>query len=212
MIRWERIDQDAMISGGGYVSCGLFPCDVVSLKQAQIKLSQLRRLAPESAVFVSINPYRIQDEVPVALTAKPDGLIVRVVAEEFEGLQLAGIVRQCRELMRSHGADELPLWIVPGEVTPNDVAKLIALGASAVAIDAWCNPLVNLIVQSLNDSQYHRPSRQTIQALVSEHLWDDIDRVIGLISTISPTSSVAERLSTYHTRWAKATGAALLTG
>ena len=35
------------------------------------------------------------------------------------------------------GRETMPLWIVPGALSTSDAAKLIGLGATAVAIDAW---------------------------------------------------------------------------
>jgi len=76
MQRWERPGDDTPIGGGGFIAGGTFPTDIVSLKQARIKLEQLRRLSPPAAVFVSIGPYRLEEEIAAALVAMPDGIIV----------------------------------------------------------------------------------------------------------------------------------------
>ena len=130
---------------------------------------------------------------------------------EIEGIQLAALVHRARGLMDEHGFAETPLWIVPGEITSRDAAKLIALGASAVAIDAWCNPLVDILQESVPTSRYDRLSLQEIPGIASRHLWDDIDHVVGLVSSISPNETAAQSLGTYHPRWAKVCGATLLT-
>lgn len=209
--RWERASDDSPIGGGGHVATASFPTDVVSLKQARIKLEQLRQLAPNAAVFVSIGCYSLEEEVSASLVSQPDGLIVRMDQPELEGIQLAALVRRTRSLMDEAGCNELPLWIVPGEVSARDVAKLIALGASAVAIDSWCNPLVDFLNESLSETRYDRSAFNEIPALASQHLWDDIDHVIGLHSAISPDATVAQRLGTFHPRWAKACDASLIT-
>lgn len=210
MKRWERTPEEAPISGGGYVATGTFPTDVASLKQSRIKLDQIRQLAPSAAVLVSIGCYALEQEVSAALVSRPDGLIVRANQPEIEGIQLAAIVSRARKLMDEKGRADAPLWIVPGEVTAKDAAKLIALGASAVAIDAWCRPLVDFLLESMPSSRYDRAAFNEIPAVASQHLWDDIDHVIGLVSAISPQATIAQRLGTYHSRWAKACGASLL--
>ncbi|WP_182866727.1 hypothetical protein [Stieleria mannarensis] len=210
MNRWENAADHSPIGGGGYVATGAFPTDVVSLKQAQTKLDQLRLLAPTAVVFVSIDCYRLEEEIAAALIAQPDGLIVRMNQPEIEGLQLAALVTRARQLMDEHQCGEKPLWVVPGEVSSRDVAKLIALGASAVAIDAWCTPLVQFLLESMPTSRYDRSAFNQIPAVASQYLWDDIDRVIGHLSTIMPQGTTAQRLGTYHSRWAKACGVSLL--
>lgn len=211
MQRWERDSNDASIGGGGYVASSSFPSDVVSLSQARVKLDQLRQLAPTAAIFVSIGCYSLEEEINAALVSRPDGMIIRMDQPEIEGIQLAALVRRARMLIDEGGFTDMPLWVVPGEVSSRDVAKLMALGASAVAIDCWCNPLIDFLLESLPTSRYDRSSLNEIPAVASQHLWDDINSVIGFASTISPYTSAAQRLGTYHPRWAKACGVSLLT-
>ncbi len=75
-----------------------------------------------------MGPYRLEDELPPIIAAKPDGLILRLDEVDLEGLQLAALTRRARQLMKQAGAKQLPLWIVPGAITPDDAAKLIAPG------------------------------------------------------------------------------------
>ena len=210
MERWERPPEGSPIAGGGYVAAGSFPADVVTLTQARTKLDQLRRLAPSAATFVSIGPYRLQEQIAAALVPIPDGIIIRMDQPEIEGIQLAALVHRARALMDEQGFVEAPLWVVPGEVTSRDVAKLIALGASAVAIDAWCHPLIDMMQESVPKSRYDRSNIHNIPRIASQQLWDEIDQVVGLVSSISPSATAAQSLGTYHPRWAKACGVSLL--
>ena len=211
MARWESLSDDDLISGGGYVPAITLPTDIQSLSQASIKLRQLRRLSPSAAVFVSIEAYRLEQQITAALQTEPDGIILRVSQPEIEGIQLAALVYHARQRMITNGVDDLPLWVVPGEITPRDVAKLIALGANAVAIDSWCNPLVEMTQQHLPMSRYDRSSSVDVSALASEHLWDEIDQVIGLTSSLTVGASTEQLLGSFHPRWAQACGASLLT-
>jgi hypothetical protein len=211
MHRWEQVAEDSAIAGGGYVTTGTFPTDVVSHKQAATKLDQVRRLAPTAAVFLSIETYRLEEDLAAVLVSRPDGLILRMDQPELDGIQLAALVRRARTHMDASGFTDTPLWVVPGDLSPRDAAKLISLGAAAVAIDAWCNPMVEILAESLTTSRYDRTTLDEIPAFASQRLWDDIDHVIGLVSSISPDSTPLERLGTYHPRWAKACNVALLT-
>ncbi|OYP32161.1 hypothetical protein [Rhodopirellula sp. MGV] len=210
MQRWERSPADSPISGGGYVAASTFPADIITVEQAKTKLEQLRRLAPTAAVFISITSYRLEEELSAAIAAHPDGLILRLDETEFEGLQLAGIVSGTREFLRRKKLSHLPLWVVPGEITVDDVSKLIALGASAVAIDSWCAPLLDVIQEELQHAHSYEPVLREIPTMVSHHLWSDIDRVVGLCSSIDLDKPTQERLGTYHAKWAKACNATML--
>ncbi|KAA5540068.1 hypothetical protein FYK55_22425 [Roseiconus nitratireducens] len=209
MSRWERPAENEPVSGGGYVAVSSFPPDVVSLKQLAVKLDQLRMLAPTAAVLVSIGPFHLEEEISSALVSQPDGLIIRFDEARLSGLELAGQVRRVRQLMDEHQAGDLPLWVVPGPISADDVVKLIALGANAVAVDSWCNALVDQVVESMSASAYDRLPVVDIAAMTSAALWYEIDRVVGLLSTL-PAGDVATRLGTFQPDWANACGASLL--
>jgi len=210
MNRWERPEKGVAISGGGYVAVASFPPDVVSLKQLAVKLDQLRSLAPHSAVFVSIGPFRLEEDVSSALVARPDGLIVRLDEVDLDGKQLARQVHRVRRLIDESDGDPVPLWIVPGPVSPDDVAKLVALGASAVAIDHWCVPLIERLENELAALPFDRHSVIDIESMAAESLWQPLDRVVGLLSSFPPDQNPTALLGTFDPGWADACGAALL--
>ncbi|MCD0462522.1 hypothetical protein [Roseiconus lacunae] len=210
MQRWERSDESSPISGGGYVAASTFPADMITVQQAKTKLDQLRRLAPQAAILLSVTPYRLEDELSAALQSNPDGIILCLDRPEFEGLQIAAIVSSTREFLRRKNHAQLPLWVVPGDVSADDVSKLIALGATAVAVDSWCSPLVDAIQEELRHAHSYEPLLREIPSMVSEHLWSDIDRVVGLCSSFESQSPINEKLGTYHAKWAKASGALML--
>ena len=148
--RWEATPAGEPLAGGGWVPSATFPPDVASMQHLSSKLSQLRALSPTAAVFVSMGPHRLNKELPEIIANKPDGLILRLDELPLDGLQLASVTRHARQLIDQMVGEEFPLWVVPGEITPDDAVKLIACGASAVAIDDWCNPIIE---QVLGDSQ-----------------------------------------------------------
>lgn len=200
--RWEATPDDAPHAGGGYVPAGTFPPDVVSLKQLGRKLDQLRALSPGAAVFVSIPPFRLEEELSGVLAARPDGIILRMDRTELEPLQLAALTRRARRLMKVGDAGKLPLWVVPGPITPDDAAKLVALGAAGVAIDHWCAPLVEEVLESGGGSPYSTFGYSNVAQMAEYALTNPIDRFAGLRASLDRIPS-RERLGTFSTTWAK---------
>ncbi len=197
--RWEATPDDAPLAGGGWVPAATFPPDVESLEQLGSKFDQLRRLAPGAAIFASMGPYRLEDELPGIVMAKPDGLILRLDEVFLEGLQLAALTHRARSLMDQSDAKELPLWIVPGDITPDDAAKLIALGAEGIGIDSWCDPIIDMSLTS-NDS-YGYSRRPDMEALVTEDLPGKIERFAGLYLSLQRVPK-QERLGSFSDSWA----------
>ena len=205
--RWEskpELDEGQ----GEWVPAATFPPDVDSFEKLSSKLHQLRQLAPTAAVFTSIGPFRMEEEIPLALSSQPDGLIVRLDEVALEPLQLAALTRRARQLMNaakapspaSDQANDTPLWIVPGEITADDAVKLIALGADAIGIDAWCNPLMD---PSQFGSSSHYSSRIDFDELADETLYERIERFSGLYMSLQRVPS-DQRLGCFSSAWAKA--------
>ncbi|MGB7343732.1 MAG: hypothetical protein WBD20_05945 [Pirellulaceae bacterium] len=196
--RWESKPEVE----GAWVPAATFPPDVDSFERLSSKLNQLRLLAPAAAVFTSIGPYRLEEEVPLALSSQPDGLIVRFDEVALEPLQLAALTRRARQLMNTAKAKKTPLWIVPGEITADDAVKLVALGADAIGVDAWCNPL-------MDDSQFnqssHYSSRVDFDELAEEFLYDRIERFSGLYLSLQRVPR-KERLGSFSSAWATTLG------
>ncbi|MEL6110257.1 MAG: hypothetical protein AAFU85_29975 [Planctomycetota bacterium] len=136
-------------------------------------------------------------------TAQPDGLILRLDEAEVQGKYLAGALCGAKKLLRDNGAAELPLWVVPGAVTADDIAKMIALGAAGVAIDAWCEPLIDAVIEATPVSRYRAAPSIDASALVSEYLGKSLERVTGLVSTIEPDQTPRQLLGSFHPTWAK---------
>ncbi|MEM0925588.1 MAG: hypothetical protein AAGJ83_06090 [Planctomycetota bacterium] len=207
MLRWERAVGEETISGGGLVACSSFPADIASTKQGRVKLEQLRRLAPTAVIVVSIDAYDLETSLITALLTKPDAIILRMDQPEWEGIRLASVIRTAKAFLAAHSKRRRPLWIVPGAVSSRDVAKLIALGADAVAIDHWCNPLIASL-SGVGGPSLGPVSLHEIPALAAEHLWPRIDEATGLISSILGRDDPT--LGTYESDWAETSGATLL--
>ena len=202
--RWEATPPDQPLAGGGWVPAATFPPDVDSFEQLASKLRQLRSLSPSAAVFLSINPFRLAEELPKALSSKPDGIILVMNDTELEGLQLAALTHRTRRLMELSGAADMPLWIVPGAVTADDAVKLVALGASAVAIDGWTDEIYRRLSQS-NRNESAAPSEMEIIDAVDDSIGDYVDRFIGLYLSLQRVDPEG-RLGSFSASWAKALG------
>ena len=201
--RWEATPEDAPLAGGGWVPAATFPPDVESMEHLSSKFDQLRKLAPSAAIFASMGPYRLEEELPGIVRAKPDGLILRLDEVALDGLQLAALTRRARQLMSQSDASELPLWIVPGDVTPDDAAKLIALGADAIGVDSWCDPFIDAAYTSTDSYGYAQ--RPNMEALVQENLVGMIERFAGLYLSLQGVPK-QERLGSFSATWANTLG------
>ncbi|MEM9643842.1 MAG: hypothetical protein AAF989_02515 [Planctomycetota bacterium] len=208
--RWEHSSGHSTIAGGGWVQAASFPPDVPDLLHLGSKLAQLRQLSPSAAVFVSINPIDLKSELQTILEADPDGVILRLDRYPMSGLQLASIVSKTRGLIdRFHSAD-LPLWLVPGPVSADDAAKLLAIGASAIAMDPWCEEILRYdFDQPLSAAERlglsgasHDLTSEHVEQVVSDCLGEIIDRFSGLHSSVNG-DSIAQRLGTFDQEWAE---------
>jgi hypothetical protein len=102
-------------------------------------------------------------------------------SDEIVGNHLARIVAQARAILEQAslaGPSTVELWLVlPHAPSPDDCAKLFALGAHAIAIDWWCQPLIQaaragtLSADALHE-QAHRllkPSMNRLAGLTSSY-------------------------------------------
>ncbi|OUW77932.1 MAG: hypothetical protein CBD74_11785 [Saprospirales bacterium TMED214] len=206
--RWEATQVESPLAGGGWVPAASFPPDVHGLGKLEGKLEQLRLLAGDAAVFVSMDPHRLNEELPAVLRSQPDGVIVRLNALELSGLELAHCVKQTRAIMDEQQCEHLPLWVVPGAISAADAAKLIALGANAVAIDSWCQELINEVRDAQQNatstsgySSLSAPKTQEWVDWVEGELFRHIERFDGLMHAMVYQPPEA-RLATLSVKWA----------
>ncbi len=205
--RWEATPEGQPLAGGSWVPAATFPPDVASIKHLSSKLDQLRILSPSAAVFVSVGPFRLEEDLPRIVAAKPDGLMVRLDELRLDGLQLALTVRRCCELARESASRDLPVWVVPGPTTPDDAVKLILLGASGIAIDHWCEPLIHEAVNAPPASSYgYSPPASNatqIDTLIDGTLSGPLERFIGLMESLEGRPP-SECLAAVDSTWADA--------
>ena len=213
--RWESTPSDYPVSGGGWVPSATFPPDVVSLQHLGSKLDQLRILSPGAAVFVSMGPWRLEQELAAVVACRPDGVILRLdelASDERDGMELAALTVHARRLIDRVGSEQLSLWIVPGPISVVDAAKLVALGASAVAIDQWCDGLwTSAITQDrsaaarLGYASMPSASASYMSQLVTEELLPLVTRLAGLLNA-TQTMPPEQRLASPSREWSKRLG------
>lgn len=210
--RWEATPSGQPVSGGSWVPATTFPPDVASFAQLGIKLDQLRMLSPTAAVFVSLGPWRLEEELRAVVASQPDGLILRLDEIAAEGIELAELTRHARTLIDRFGASQLPLWVVPGAVSADDAAKLVLLGASAVAIDAWCENLFESAVGKdrsvaarLGYASTHSSYFSHVSQLVAKDVQPLLDRFQGLLNSIQ-TLRPEHRLGSLSQEWCERLG------
>jgi hypothetical protein len=211
MHRWEAAPDDEQPMPDHWTPAASFLPDVASIDHLGAKLNQLRALSPGAALFVSIAPHRMESEIPKLLAAKPDGMILNLDELPLTGMELGQVTRRAREILFNQGAAGFPLWLVPGEITPDDAVKLIVLGASGIAIDHWCRNLLDDAVETIESSPAARLGHERqwelefplIQELVQETLGEDLRRFRGLLHRMRCLPA-AQRIGSLDQQWAKA--------
>ena len=208
--RWAATPGGQPICGGSWVAAATFPPDVASMHHLGTKLDQLRMLSPQAAVFVSVGPWRLEQELTAVLANRPDGVILRL--DELAGgngdaMELAVLTRLARRPSDRNVSPEFRRWSVPGPISVDDAAKLIALGASAVAIDQWCNGLwdgaVNqdrTAVARLGYTAMTNANLAYMKHLVQEELRAPVARFAGLLNSIQ-TMPREQRLTCSSQKW-----------
>ena len=220
--RWEATSPEAPLAGGGWVPAASFPPDVPSLDELSLKIQQLHALAPAAAVLVSIFPHRLDEDLPAVLAQNPDGVLLRCTDPHFPPLMVAEIVKRASEWMKHHGCQHKPLWIDAGAMSPSDAVKLIHLGATAISIDAWCEPMIAHMTTTMKLSATHgqdpnargtspvRPvSQSAINEVVQYMLQPFIDEFLGLTESIASLPLNA-RFATTDAAWSASLGIPLL--
>lgn len=181
--RW--LDRDAEELAAAIPAPG-WPAELTRISQLAGKFQQLRILNEHARCAVSISPYRLPEELPGIIAAGPDAVILRMDdSDEIVGNHLARIVANAKAIIDA--AAEQPdqavrLWLVlPYEPTPTDCAKLFALGASAIAIDWWCQPLIRMALDNAERGRSLPVDTFAIRA--EEFLKPRMNRLAGLTSS-----------------------------
>ena len=215
--RWKATPADRPLAGGGWVPAASFLPDVPSLKQLDAKLDQLRDLSPRSAVFVSFSSHRLRTDLPSILETRPDGLILRLNDIPLTGMQIAEITVLARKMTDELAGNETPLWVVPGPMSPDDAVKLLALGASAIAVDDWCAGIIESVAQAKSASQTatgyqgyqgyqsNQSAISVLRQVIEENLAPKVQRFEGLCTSLRAIPS-DQRLACLSGRWAKSLG------
>lgn len=212
--RWKATPADRPLAGGGWVPAASFLPDVPSLKHLDSKLDQLRALSPRSAVFVSFSSHRLRTELPSILETNPDGLILRLNDIPLTGMQVAEITVLARKMTDELAGNEIPLWVVPGPMSPDDAVKLLALGASAIAVDDWCTEIIESVAQAKPASQTasgyqgyqsNQSAISVLRQVIEEKLAPKVERFEGLCTSLRAIPS-DQRLACLSGRWAQSLG------
>lgn len=193
--RWESTPEGQPLAGGGWVAGFSFPPDVEDLRGLAAKIDQLRSLAPNAAVILSVTPEWLRENRPGFLACGADALLVRASQVCMQPLHLAAFVRQIaametdREIWLAP-----PRWSMDEAASVDDCVKLIALGASAIAIDHWLKDAFEEIREIPQPSVYAGDPRSQIEtavaAILDEHLAPSVERFNALLTTLVDGNSL----------------------
>ncbi len=210
--RWEATPASQPLAGGSWVPAATFPPDVVSIRHLSRKFEQLRILSGDAAVVTTVSAFRLTEELPAIAAARPDGVILLLNEVALSGLQLAEITRRAHSLIDETGGKTIALWIVPGEITPDDAVKLMTIGASGIAVDNWCDSLITetalrqqTAATRLGYQATIQGDREQIYAMAQYQLDTRIARFAGLWQSIF-SGPADQRVGSFDATWASTLG------
>lgn len=109
-----------------------FPPEWSGLPMLGSQVAQLRSLS-DAAIYVSCDESHVDRVLPAVLDGEADGILVR-----FHDDPVA-LLWRCRQILAAKPEPHPRVWISGPALEIEDMVKCFALGASAVAIDAWCD-------------------------------------------------------------------------
>ncbi len=143
MRRWDRRTNRTQHSDAapfGSMNAVCWPPDVASRTKLSGKVSQLRSLAPEAIVCVSIGPDHLQEDLPLIMDSGAQMVALRMENWPAHYADLfARRIASTRDLLERSQTDKLALMVIPpASIDVEDYVKILALGADLVAVDGLC--------------------------------------------------------------------------
>lgn len=188
--RWHPAAMAGMGNGGAPVPL-LFPPEWSELSMLGAKVAQLRSLS-DAAVYVSCDESQIGLVLPAVCAGDADGILVRYHDDPVLAL------RRCREILsRWTGPTRPRVWLSGGELSVEEMVKCFALGASAIAIDATCDPwLTGEECARLFPTQHGfsnhaamvAKAQQRIREMVREQIGSHCEELAALLQSLMVTS------------------------
>lgn len=209
LTRWlgseSETEPQHVAHGPDWVPAPGWPPELPDVHALAGKFAQLRTLQPSVRCAVSVTPYRIQEELPEILSAKPDIVILRMDdSDEMTGVRMAAVIVLMLSVIKAHHRPA-ELWVVPPhQPSADDCVKMYALGVTAIGIDWWCQPLISNALQPDHAADHNMPFLDAASDLLSERT----DRIAALVRScgveriadlgrqhlVTPSPTVAKRL------------------
>ncbi len=190
--RWEATPEDQPLSGGGWIPAMTLPPDVAELGRLSSKIAQLRVLAPDAAIVLSVTPEWIDDHLAALMSAGPDAILIRLGQIRMAGIAFAQFTR--RLLSRVETIQKIPIWLAPPKslakkpLSVSDSIKTIALGVSAIAVDSWLDGVIEEFDEIAAPSSFTadplRTAMAEVENILERRLDPDLEHFIGLLSTL----------------------------
>ncbi|MEM6981012.1 MAG: hypothetical protein AAF539_15230 [Planctomycetota bacterium] len=165
-----------------------FAPDVADPNAIGKKLEQLKQLS-QSSVGITVDDDDFNSYQPIITQCGADVITwVRPNGIETADAFLHALMR-FRKSIQTCDAKARPLWFVDTRY-PNlaiiDVIKLVSLGATAVAIDAWFNPVLAELQAISVQSPYHTPSPEQWDTSTDEIFSRTIDATLDDLIALQP--------------------------
>lgn len=184
--RWHPATMASLGNAGAPIPL-LFPPEWSDLAMLGTKVAQLRSLG-DAAIYVSCDESQIEIVLPAVCSGEADGILVRYHDDPVLAL------RRCREILgRWTGRTRPRVWLSGGELSVEEMVKCFALGASAIAIDAICDPwltseeyarLFPTQTGLFNHGTMVGKAQQRIMEMVRERLVSQCEELAALLQSL----------------------------
>jgi hypothetical protein len=180
--RWgynqQELQRLGVVTQQSFVASMGLPPEITKVGQLERTIDALRGLTEgRSKILVSVSAASVAQDFPALMSLNWDGFVLRGDDDGFDGLILASILQEMRTQLTSIGKKDSMLWVVPPPLSADNIAKLIVLGADAVAVDAWCDPFL----WNSSDPTSFLSSGDRCLNQVQTKIGGDVDRVRGLV-------------------------------
>lgn len=122
----------------------LWPPDVRALDRLPDKIAELRQLAPTAAISISLGTDALESGLPRVLQSGAEILAIR--ADDWpqaDTAQLAARIAHTRQWLDANEGKKVRMIVVPPpSAGAMDCVKVLALGADMVAVDGWCDAIM----------------------------------------------------------------------
>lgn len=132
-----------------------WPPDVDSISSLSCKVTQLRLIAPQASICISLDAYHAPQVIQQIVAADPDTVGIYAASWPVEHIDsLIDLIVGISDFLRSGTRRRFLLVVPPPQINTIDCMKLLALGSDIIAIDGWCESTFAEPSKNVSSSQW----------------------------------------------------------